>query len=493
MKKKSILRHIQEQGTSLLNKYKNKRVSIRTKVFFLVGLFVILNILINFIVVKLSINDIYLWLEKRELKREYYHVKRNYKDEDKLVNVIYNANDRGIKVKVFDSDYNLTYSILNEQTRSKFTSLDLILLDSLKDKESEIIILKNYYENGYDLHLVGKIDDNYTIISSSIESLKKDASTTLVIILLTSVITFLILLIISYFISKLFGRKIDEIKDVTDDISNMRFDKKISINSNDELGDLFNNVNKMSDKLEETIKELEEANYKLKQDLIEKEKQETARKKLIANISHEFKTPLTIISGYGQLLKDEVKGKENKENVDLIISESERLSDLVYEFLELSKLESGNIKLNKEKFNAKDVIEEELKKLNVKLVNSNITVKKSIRDYKEVYLDKKQFTKVVENILTNAIKFCKYDKVIKIDTYIKDNYFYYDVFNTGDNISDKNLENIFNSYYKDKSSRNKKGTGLGLTITRAIVDLHEGNCKVINKDDGVLFSISFKL
>ena len=214
MKKKSILRHIQEQGTSLLNKYKNKRVSIRTKVFFLVGLFVILNILINFIVVKLSINDIYLWLEKRELKREYYHVKRNYKDEDKLVNVIYNANDRGIKVKVFDSDYNLTYSILNEQTRSKFTSLDLILLDSLKDKESEIIILKNYYENGYDLHLVGKIDDNYTIISSSIESLKKDASTTLVIILLTSVITFLILLIISYFISKLFGRKIDEIKDL---------------------------------------------------------------------------------------------------------------------------------------------------------------------------------------------------------------------------------------------------------------------------------------
>ena len=146
----------------------------------------------------------------------------------------------------------------------------------------------------------------------------------MVIILLTSVITFLILLIISYFISKLFGRKIDEIKDVTDDISNMRFDKKISINSNDELGDLFNNVNKMSDKLEETIKELEEANYKLKQDLVEKEKQETARKKLIANISHEFKTPLTIISGYGQLLKDEVNGKENKENADLLFEDNKK-------------------------------------------------------------------------------------------------------------------------------------------------------------------------
>lgn len=101
---------------------------------------------------------------------------------------------------------------------------------------------------------------------------------------------------ISYFISKLFSKKIKEIKDVTDDITKLKFNKKIDVKENDELGDLFNNINNMSDELEESIKKLEDANKKLKQDLIEKEKQEDARKKLIANISHEFKTPLTIIS-----------------------------------------------------------------------------------------------------------------------------------------------------------------------------------------------------
>lgn len=487
---KNTLKRILERVTYLLNK--NKRVSIRTKIFVFVGLFVILNIMINLIIVKFSINDIYLTLEKRELKKEYKLIKENYGNEDNLINILYEANNNGIKIKVLDSNYNILYTIFNDKMSTRFTELDLMILNRLGNNESEIVTLKNYEKSGYDLHLVGKINDNYVILSTSIESLKKDARTTVIILIITSLLTFTILTILSYFISRLFSKKINEIKEVTEDISNLKFSKKIEINSNDELGDLFGNVNKMSQKLQDSIKELESANLKLKNDLIEKEKQEKLRRQLIANISHEFKTPLTIISGYSQLMMDEVKGKENKENLEMIISESERLSGLVYEFLELSKLESGNVKLNNTMVDINELIKKELKKLSVRIQDKNISVKESYAKDAVITIDEKQATRVIENILTNAIKFCKNEMEIKIRTYIKDDYLVYEVYNSGSNIDKKEIENIFNSYYKDKSGRNKDGTGLGLTIVRAIVDLYNGKCEVSNTRNGVKFIIYLK-
>lgn len=487
---KNTLKRILERVTYLLNK--NKRVSIRTKIFVFVGLFVILNIMINLIIVKFSINDIYLTLEKRELKKEYKLIKENYGNEDNLINILYEANNNGIKIKVLDSNYNILYTIFNDKMSTRFTELDLMILNRLGNNESEIVTLKNYEKSGYDLHLVGKINDNYVILSTSIESLKKDARTTVIILIITSLFTFTILTILSYFISRLFSKKINKIKEVTEDISNLKFSKKIEINSNDELGDLFDNVNKMSQKLQDSIKELESANLKLKNDLIEKEKQEKLRKQLIANISHEFKTPLTIISGYSQLMLDDVKGKENKENLEMIISESERLSGLVYEFLELSKLESGNVKLNNTRVDINELIKKELKKLSVRIQDKNINVKESYAKDAIITIDEKQVTRVIENILTNAIKFCKNEMEIKIRTYIKDDYLVYEVYNSGSNIAEKEIENIFNSYYKDKSGRNKDGTGLGLTIVRAIIDLYNGKCEVVNTKKGVKFIIYLK-
>ena len=488
MKIKNTLKQLVEQVTSLSNK---KRVSIKYKIFIGAVLFIILNIIINLLIVKVSINDIYLALEKKELKSVYSNILKT-NDSNNITDIIYDANNNGIKVKIIDSNLNIMYTIFSDTINNNFTNLDLILLNSLKNSKSKIIVLDNYKKNGYDLHLVGKINGGYAIISTSIESIKKDAKTTMIVIFLTSLISLLILLAFSYFISKLFSKKINEIKEVTDDIAALKFNKKINVNQNDELGDLFNNVNIMSKRLEDNIKELNKANIKLKEDLIEKEKQENARKKLIANISHEFKTPLTIISGYSQLMLSEAKDEENKKNLNVMISESERLSNLVHEFLELSKLESGNIKLNKEKVDINTLIKDEIEKLDVDIKNKRLNIKLDLCKDGNLIVDKKEFTKVVENLLTNAIKFAKGDKRIVIKTYVKDEYFYYEVYNSCDNINESDLKNIFNSYYKDKSTRNKKGTGLGLTIVKVVVDLHDGECFVKNTSDGVKFIIKIK-
>lgn len=489
MKIENTLKQLVEQVTSLLNK---KRVSIKYKIFIGVGLFVILNIIINILIVKVSINDIYLSLEKRELKKEYKLINENINDENKLIEAIYNASNSGIRIKILDNNFNLLYNVFSDNMNKRFTNLDLVLLNSLSNNESKIVTLNNYNKNGYDIHLVGKKSYGYVIISSSVESIKKDAKTTMIVITMTSVITFGVLILISYFISKLFSKKIKEIKDVTDDITKLKFNKKIDVKENDELGDLFNNINNMSDELEESIKKLEDANKKLKQDLIEKEKQEDARKKLIANISHEFKTPLTIISGYSQLMLEDAKDEETKKNLKLMINESERLSDLVHEFLELSKLESGNIILNKTEIDMENIIKKEINKLKVNIDKKNIKISTDFNGNQIIRADKKQITKVIENILTNAIKFVKNNNIINIKTYTKDDCFYYEVYNSGDNIKKEDLENIFNSYYKDKSARNKEGNGLGLTIVKAIIDLHDGSCEVKNTKDGVIFIIGIK-
>lgn len=489
MKIKKLLKQFQEQVIYLLN---NKRISIRNKIFFIVGLFIILNIIINLFIVKVSINQIYLGLEKKELKKEYSLIKKNINNKEELLNIIYNASDDGIKIKILDSNLNVIYSIFTDRLDGRFTDLDLMLLNSLDNSNSKIITLENNRKNGYNLYLVGKLDNNYIIISSSIESLKNDAKTALVIILITSIITLFILSIIAYYISKLLSEKINELKDVTSDISNLKFDRKISINTNDELGDLFNNINKMSDNLEENISKLELVNERLQCDLNEKEKQESLRKQLIANISHEFKTPLTIISGYSQLVKEETKDKESKENLDKIIKETEKLSELVYDFLELSKLESGKLILNLETLDFKDLVDDELNKLMQDINKNGINLNLKYDIDNNVLVDKKQISRVIENILTNAIKFCDGKKNINIKTYNNDGYFYFEVFNTGEKIKDADLENIFSSYYKEKTGRNKKGTGLGLTIVKTIVDLHDGDCIVTNQKDGVKFTIKLK-
>ena len=262
MRIKNTLKQLVEQVTSLSNK---KRVSIKYKIFIGAVLFIILNIIINLLIVKVSINDIYLALEKKELKSVYSNISKT-NDSNNITDIIYDANNNGIKVKIIDSNLNIMYTIFSDTINNNFTNLDLILLNSLKNSKSKIIVLDNYKKNGYDLHLVGKINGGYAIISTSIESIKKDAKTTMIVIFLTSLISLLILLAFSYFISKLFSKKINEIKEVTDDIAALKFNKKINVNQNDELGDLFNNVNIMSKRLEDNIKELNKANIKLKEE-----------------------------------------------------------------------------------------------------------------------------------------------------------------------------------------------------------------------------------
>ena len=140
MKIKNTLKQLVEQVTSLSNK---KRVSIKYKIFIGAVLFIILNIIINLLIVKVSINDIYLALEKKELKSVYSNILKT-NDSNNITDIIYDANNNGIKVKIIDSNLNIMYTIFSDTINNNFTNLDLILLNSLKNSKSKIIVLDSY-------------------------------------------------------------------------------------------------------------------------------------------------------------------------------------------------------------------------------------------------------------------------------------------------------------------------------------------------------------
>ena len=169
-----------------------------------------------------------------------------------------------------------------------------------------------------------------------------------------------------------------------------------------------------------------------------------------------------------------------------LIKENLGLIDIIYEVID------SRIPYSSKVIDINTLIKDEIEKLDVDIKNKRLNIKLDLCKDGNLIVDKKEFTKVVENLLTNAIKFTKGDKRIVIKTYVKNEYFYYEVYNSGDNINESDLKNIFNSYYKDKSTRNKKGTGLGLTIVKVVVDLHDGECFVKNTSDGIKFIIKIK-
>ena len=205
-----------------------------------------------------------------------------------------------------------------------------------------------------------------------------------------------------------------------------------------------------------------------------------------------FENLKTVKKAYGSYSKDVLVEAKNKELVVKLIGINQDINKI--EILK-GRMPKDNIEviveqsmINKEKLKIGDYItvnDDTIK-------NKRLNIKLDLCKDGNLIVDKKEFTKVVENLLTNAIKFTKGDKRIVIKTYVKDEYFYYEVYNSGDNINESDLKNIFNSYYKVKSTRNKNGTGLGLTIVKVVVDLHDGECFVKNTSDGVKFIIKIK-
>lgn len=258
----------------------------------------------------------------------------------------------------------------------------------------------------------------------------------------------------------------------------------------------------MSVKLEETINQLQRNNMELERDIEEKSKIDEMRKQFISDVSHELKTPISLIQGYSEGLIENVNSDEESRKfyADVIFDEANKMDILVKKLLELMKLEYGEREFNNTKFDIVEVINEVIRNSKVMLEEQDIKVEFKATEPVFVFADDFYIEQVFTNYFTNAIKNIKKiggQKKIKISikTINEKNTVKVSVFNSGEHISEENLSRIWTRFYKvDKSrNRNSGGTGIGLALVKAIMNQYGTDFGVTNKKDGVEFYFEIRM
>ncbi len=223
--------------------------------------------------------------------------------------------------------------------------------------------------------------------------------------------------------------------------------------------------------------EVEELSETLNYASKEIRKSEELQRDLIANVSHELRTPLTLITGYSEMIRD-IPSENTPENINIIIDETKRLSSLVSDILELSKLQSRVEKIDLEVVNLTELINNTLKRFNSYTENQKYDISFDYDQDVHIKANQKQIVQVMYNFIANAINYSKDTedlKWIKITQEIIGNQVKITIKDNGIGIKEENLDNIWNRYYKLYDSQKKKsvGSGLGLSIVKEILEVHE--------------------
>lgn len=309
------------------------------------------------------------------------------------------------------------------------------------------------------------------------------------------IVGLLLIVIVSFYYSKVITKPLLKMNSVTNQLAQLNFNEKIMIHSEDEIGELSKSINSLSEKLASTIANLQQANEKLIED-IEKEKQlEQIRKEFISGVSHELKTPLSIVQSYAEGLKDGLNIEKNGYYAEVILEEVDRMNDLVIDMLELSKLQSGTYKLKNEPFLIVDSVENVINRMFDNQTNQfRCNLKIQLDEATLVNGEKRKIEQVLINILSNAVHYGNPNSEIAVNLIDDKDNVYISIFNEGPQIPIDRIEKIWDRFYRIDESRNRQsgGTGLGLAIVKTIIDLHHSSISVLNKQNGVEFSFNLK-
>ncbi|MGM9637786.1 MAG: sensor histidine kinase [Eubacteriales bacterium] len=223
-------------------------------------------------------------------------------------------------------------------------------------------------------------------------------------------------------------------------------------------------------------KEANELSATLNQAAIELSKVENLRRELIANVSHDLRTPLTLIEGYSEMMRD-IPGEATPENLNVIINEVDRLNSLVSDLLETSRIQSGNVKLHPEPFCLTDELSKLLETYTALTKRDGYQIKVVADRKVNVNADRSLIVRAIMNLVNNAMTYTGPDRSVVIRQLLRDDFVRIEVSDSGEGIAPEQLDRIWDRYYKvdAEHKRAAKGTGLGLSIVKSIVTMHGGN------------------
>jgi signal transduction histidine kinase len=297
------------------------------------------------------------------------------------------------------------------------------------------------------------------------------------------IVAFVVVLIFlaSFYYSKQIAKPLLKINDTTKKIAHLDFTEKIPITSKDEIGDLSQNINTLSNKLHSHIGQLE-------QDIEKERKLENTRKEFIAGVSHELKTPLSIMKSCISILKDGVAEHKKDYYFQAMEKEVDKMDILILDMLELAKFESGTYNMKMDSFYIDGVIEEICEQLSAEIEKKELSVHKHICPA-EVIGNQNRIEQVIVNFITNAIRYTPEKEDIIISTIDGKDHIKVCIENKGAHIEEEQLDKIWDRFYRVDAARKRSqaGTGLGLAISKNILELHAAEYGVKNTEDGVLF------
>lgn len=288
-------------------------------------------------------------------------------------------------------------------------------------------------------------------------------------------------LIVSLYYSRIITKPLLKINEATKKIMEFEFQDKLSIKSKNEIGELSSNINQLSERMEGYIN-------RLKTDLEKEKKLEQTRKDFIAGVSHELKTPLSVMQVSASMLQDGIAPEMNQYYWEALEKEIEKMNVLIDEMLNLAKYESGTYQIQMEQVNIGDLIQTIEKDLQVQIDEKSLKIKLNI-DRVCVKGKTNLLEQVITNLFTNAIHYTDAKQIIVIDVKEEQNGVYIGFENKGSHIAEENIDKIWDQFYRVDKSRKRVcgGTGLGLSIVKNIFDLHDAKYGVTNTEDGVLF------
>lgn len=335
-----------------------------------------------------------------------------------------------------------------------------------------------YLEDNNTLYLYAKLDENqYLFISTRLEYIATTSELAIEFYTYVSIISMVIAFFFIFIISNQITKPITRLSSITRKISNFQFDEKCDYKGNDEIGELSKNINNMSDKIEENLNILIENNEILKKDLDRQEESDRLRRQFISNVSHDFKTPLALIQAYSEVLI-ESSNEENKETLEIIVSQVKQMNILVNELLSLNQLESGLIKLEKSFFSIDEIIRDVLKSIDILIKERNLSYTYTKDNDYIVEGDYQRIYQVIQNLIENAVKYTPNNEEFVINITKHYSRIEIAISNIAPSDMDENtMTHLFDSFYMADKTRNAtlKSYGLGLAIVRAVMDLHEQN------------------
>lgn len=365
----------------------------------------------------------------------------------------------------------------------------------LKEGENyQIHSMKDVVGGGEYIEMWGYLSSgNAFILRSPLESIRESVMISNEFLIYITLGIGLVGAIFVWFFTKRITNPILELTVLSERMANLDFEAKYTSGGKNEIGVLGANFNTMSEKLEQTVSELKNANYELQKDIEKKEKIESMRTEFIGNVSHELKTPIALIQGYAEGLKEGVSEQpESREfYCEVILDEANKMNQLVKNLLTLNQLEFGEDDIAFERFNIVELIHGVLQSNDILIQQRDAQVKFICTQPVYVWADEYKVEQVVRNYLSNALNHLKNERVIDIRIIPNESTgkVKISIFNTGDQIPEEELGQIWNKFYKVDKARTREygGHGIGLSIVKAIMESFNQGYGVENYENGVAF------